>query len=330
MFFKTFITALVSFFVTVSSYATQENTLSLNLRKIAILQILENKITDAVKDGIIKGLEDQGFSSKANPPLVVLYQSAQGNLATARQIAQNFLSEKPDVVIAISTPATQAVRQVLKNSGVPLVFAAVTDPVSSGIVPSFEAPGVGISGTSDLPPLDEQLKMVKQVLPQLQKLGVLYNPAETNARIMVEQIKEKAPHHNIVIVDAPVLKTSDALSALASILPEVDGILIPLDNTVASVSDAIIKASQNAGKPVFASAPDLVEKGAIAAFGCDHFDLGVQTGNLVVRLLKSDQKTVPVEFALKNKLFLNLKTAQMLHISIDKALLSKASKVFKD
>ena len=156
---------------------------------VSVLSIVEHPALDSVRDGVRDELKAEGYESGKN--LKWQYQSAQGNTGTAAQIARKFIGDKPDVIVAIATPSAQAVVAATKT--IPVVFSAVTDPVAAKLVKSWEPSGSNVTGVSDLLALDKQMELVKQVVPNAKRVGMVYNPGEANSVVVVKQLKELLP-----------------------------------------------------------------------------------------------------------------------------------------
>ena len=214
------------------------------------------------------------------------YESAQGNPATAAQIARKFVGDRPDVIVPISTPSAQAVVGATKD--IPVVFTAVTDPLGAKLVASLEPPGGNVTGMSDLSPIGLHLDLIKEIMPDASGSGVIHNPGEANSVTLLELIKLEAPARGLAVVEAAAPRSSDVLAAAQSLVGKVDAIYVPTDNTVVTALEAIVKVGTDNQLPVFAGDTDSVPRGAIAALGFNYYDLGRQTGKIVARVLDGE------------------------------------------
>ncbi len=158
-------------------------------KSVAVTAIVEHPALDAVRDGVQAALKAAGYETGKN--LKWQYQSAQGNTGTAAQIARKFVGDNPDAIVAIATPSAQAVVAATKT--VPVVFSAVTDPVAAKLVPSWEPSHTNVTGVSDLLALDKQMDLVKQVVPNAKRVGMVYNPGEANSVVVVKELKSSCP-----------------------------------------------------------------------------------------------------------------------------------------
>jgi len=295
-------------------------------KHVAITQIVEHPALDAVRKGVKDALAKAGF--KAGKNLKWTYENAQGNGVTAGQIARKFIGDAPDVIVAIATPSAQTVAAATKT--IPLVFSAVTDPVGAKLVSNWEKPGKNITGTSDMSPIAAHLKMVKEVSPNTRRLGVVSNPGEANSVVLVEMIKREGPKLGMSVTVAAATKSGEVLQAARSLVGKVDAIYIPTDNTVVSAFEAVVKVGKDAKIPVFAGDTDSVARGAVAALGFNYYDVGVETGNIVVKILNGAKPgDIPVSFVTKLELAVNLKSAKAMGVAISESMIAKAKTVIK-
>ena len=275
-----------------------------------------------VKDVLKENGWNEGENLKWN------YQSAQGNTATAAQIAKKFAGDQPDAIVAIATPSAQAVASSARASNI--IFSAVTDPVSAKLVEGWDKPGNNITGVSDLTPIDKHLGMVKEVLPSAKKLGVIYNPGETNSVSLVKLINEFAPKHGLEVVEAASPKSADVQTATRSLMGRVDAIYLPTDNTVISAMEGVVKIAEQAKIPLFAGDTDSVKRGAIAALGFIYYVVGGQTGNMLVRVLNGTSPgDIHVEGIDKTELFVNPEAAKRMGIELSPEFIGKAKEIIK-
>src|SRR5256885_1116950 len=254
-------------------------------KSVAVTAIVEYPALDAVRDGVQAALKEAGYEAGKN--LKWQYQSAQGNTGTAAQIARKFVGDKPDAIVAIATPSAQAV--VASTKTVPVVFSAVTDPVAAKLVPSWEPSKNNVTGVSDLLALDKQMDLVKQVVPNAKRVGMVYNPGEANSAVVVKELKALLPKLGMTLVEAAAPRSVDVSSAARSLVGKVDVIYTNTDNNVVSAYESLVKVGQDAKIPLVASDTDSVKRGAVAALGINYRDLGEQTGRMVVRILKGEK-----------------------------------------
>lgn len=295
-------------------------------KSVAITAIVEHPALDAVRDGVLDALNEAGYIQGKN--LKWQYQSAQGNTGTAAQIARKFIGDKPDVLIAIATPSAQAA--VAGTKRLPIVFSAVTDPVEAQLVPSWEASGTNVTGVSDILELDKQIELIQKIVPNVKKIGMVYNPGEANSVVVVEALKKLLPKYGIELVEAAAPRTVDVGSAARSLVGKVDVIYTNTDNNVVSAYEALVKVGNDRKIPLIASDTDSVKRGAIAALGMDYRDLGRQTGRMVVRILEGeDPGKIKTETSSNLQLFLNETAAKKQGVILSEELLKTASEVIR-
>lgn len=299
---------------------------SAQTKSVAVTAIVEHPALDAVRDGAKDALKAAGFEEGKN--LKWEYQSAQGNTGTAAQIARKFIGDNPDVIIAIATPSAQAVVAATKT--VPVVFSAVTDPVAAKLVPSWEPSHTNVTGVSDLLAMDKQMELVKKIVPNVKRLGIVYNPGEANSVVVVKELKELLPKMGITLVEASAPRSVDVSSAGRSLVGKVDAIYNSTDNNVVSAYESLVKVAQEAKIPLIAADSDSVKRGAIASLGVNYRDLGEQTGRMVTRILKGEKPgDIKPEISTKLELFVNPGAAEKQGVKLSEDFVKSATTVVK-
>ncbi len=294
-------------------------------KKIAITAIVEHPALDAVRQGVLDELKAQGYEEGKN--LTVDFQSAQGSTANAAQIAKKFVGDNPDLIVAISTPSAQSVVAATKT--IPVVYAAVTDPVTAKLVPSWEQAGPNVTGVSDGLPLAPQIDLMKKIVPTLKNVGYVYSPGEVNSTVVLEELKTKLTAEGINLVAAPAQRSSDVLTAARSLNGKVDVIYTSLDNNVVSQYESMYKAAVEMKRPLVAADTDSVKRGAVAAMGVNYYDMGKKAGTVVAGVLKDGKKvsdTPPARMETLD-LFLSKKNAAEVGVTLPEELLKEAKEV---
>ncbi len=294
-------------------------------KAVSVITIVDHPAMDAVRDGVRDALKAAGYDPAKN--LKWQFQSAQGNNATAAQIARKFIGDRPDVIVAVSTPAAQAVAAATKD--VPLVYAAVTDPVAAQLMPSAqEASGTNVTGVSDALPLDRQIDLIKKIVPNAKRVGIVYNPGEANSVVVVKQLQELLPKSGMSLIEVAAPRTVDVGSAARSLIGKADVIYASTDNNVVAAFESLAKVSNDAKIPLVASDTDSVKRGAVAALGVNYREMGGQAGRMVVRILKGDKPgAIAPETAGKLVLIVNATAAQKQGVTLSDALLKSAAQV---
>lgn len=305
-------------------FASLAESLPKNQVTVAITQIVPHPSLDLIRKGIEDELKEQKIDYN------ILFENAQGNIAIASQIATKFVSLKPDIIVPITTPSTQAVYAAANSQNIPVVFAAVNDPVSAKLVPSMDKAGKGITGVSDLPPVADQVALIQEILPKAKKIGVVYNPGESNSVAVLALFEKVLTQNGMTFSRATAANMVDVAAATKSLVGKVDAIYIPNDNTVVAALEALIKVVQENGIPVFCADPESVKQGCLAAVTHSQYGLGRQTGKMVAKVLKGvDIQELPVEKPAEIELLINQDAAKALNISFSEAVLARAEHIIK-
>ena len=289
---------------------------------VAVTAIVEHPALDAARDGVKDALAEAGFKEGEN--LTFVYQSAQGNPATAAQIARQFVGDGPDVIVPISTPSAQAVVSATRD--IPIVFTAVSDPVGAQLVKDMAKPGGNVTGLSDMSPVVEHIKLIKEVMPNIKKLGYLYNSGETNSVSLLAALKEAAAAENIEIVESAATKSAEVQGAARALVGRADAMYVPTDNTIVSALESAVGVAEESKLPLFTADTDSVKRGALAALGFNYYDVGKQTGAKVVAILKGEKPgDIPVEIAKGTDLVINLSAAKKMGVEFPQAVIDRAT-----
>jgi putative ABC transport system substrate-binding protein len=295
-------------------------------KTVAITAIVEHPALDAVRDGVKQGLAELGYTEGQD--VVFTYESAQGNPATATQIARQLVGAAPAVIVAISTPSAQSVVAATKD--VPVVFSAVTDPVAAQLVASIDEPGANVTGVSDMAPVGDHVALIREITPDVKRLGVVYNPGEANSVSTIAALKTATEAAGIELVETTANRSADVQAAVRGLVGKVDAIYVPTDNTIVSALESAVGVAAEAKLPLYAGDVDSVDRGALAAVGFDYSQVGLKTAGLVDRILKGEAPgAIPVEFASGSDLRLNKKAAAAIGLSFPQAVLDRAAKVIE-
>jgi putative tryptophan/tyrosine transport system substrate-binding protein len=291
---------------------------------VAVTAIEKHPALDACRDGVRDALKAAGYVQGKN--LEFVYEEAKGDPAIAIKIAQKFAKDRPNVIVAISTPSAQAIAKTTVE--IPVVFTAVTDPLGAQLVRDMNRPGGYTTGISDLAPIKKQFDLIQEITPDARRIGVLFNPKESNSHTLLRLIKMAATNSFMTVVEAPVAKSSDVAAAAVSLIGKTDVIFVPTDNTVIPMLEAVVKVGIDNQIPVYTGDIDSVKHGAIAAVGFDYYSVGFQTGNLVVRILKGARPgTIPVAVVEETFLRVNPGMAEKMGVTIPQDVLNRADLV---
>lgn len=287
---------------------------------IGINQLVQHPALDAATAGFKEAFDDAGIDVKWNE------QNANGEQATALTISQQFAGDNLDAVLAVATPAAQAVVQNITDT--PVLFTAVTDPVEAELVQSLDAPGGNATGTSDETPIDEQFDLISQLVPDAKKIGIIYSSGEVNSEVQVKDAKEQAEGRDVEIVTQTVTNVTEIPQAVEAI-GDVDAFYVPTDNMVVSGIASLVQAAEEKSIPVIAAEEGTVEGGAAATIGIDYKQLGKQTGEMAIRILRDGEKPadMAVEKATDYTYVINEKAAEAQGLTIPQEIKDQAKTV---
>jgi putative ABC transport system substrate-binding protein len=294
--------------------------------KIGITQIATHPALDSCRDGFIAQMAEEGFVEGENVEYIL--RNAEGDMTVAASIAEYFVAEKVDLIFSIATPTAQACVAAAEGTDIPIVFAAVTDPVVAGLVDSWEKPGGNVTGASDWADVEAQVKLGMDIYPA-KKLGVVYNAGEVNSVVQVDELKKVAASLGIEeIVEATAASTADVLAAATSLVGRVDAIWEPSDNTVAAAIEAVVKVCEENKIPLFASDIDMAKGGAISGLGLDYEVNGTAAGKLAARILGGeDPANIPVGMTPMTIVYLSPPAAERMGVTIPPEVLATATEI---
>jgi len=293
---------------------------------VSVSSIVEHPALDSVSQGAKDVLLEKGYNP--DDGFKWQFQTAQGNTAIAAQIARKFVGDDSDVIVAISTPSAQAV--VAATKSIPVVYAAVTDPVAAQLVSTMEPTGTNVTGVSDALALEDQVDLILRIVPDVKNVGMVYNPGEANSVVVVEELRKILSEKDIGLVEATAARTVDVGAAARSLVGKVDAIYTNTDNNVVSAYESLVKVGNDAKIPLIASDTDSVERGAIAALGINYYNMGRQVGEMVDRILQGEQPgDIPSEYGKELELYVNVDAARKQGVELDEELVAEAAKVIE-
>ena len=294
--------------------------------KVGIGQFAQHGSLDNCYTGFVEGLAEAGFIEGQN--LTIELQNAQADMGIAQQIAAQFAGEKVDMMVGIATPMAQACYNAA-DGAIPTIFTAVTDPVAAGFVKDDGSAAGEVTGTSDALPVEAQLKMIRGMMPDATKIGILYTTSEVNSISAIEIYKSLAGDYGFEIVESGISTTADIPLALDALLGKVDCLTNLTDNTVVSALALVLDKANAAGKPVFGSEIEQVKLGCVAAEGLDYIALGRQTGLMAAKVLKGETKAseIPYEIITEPGLYVNTEALAKFGIVLSDELKARANKV---
>jgi len=284
--------------------------------RIGISQFITHQSLDATREGFVDELAKQGYAEGKN--IEIDLQNAQGEQRNLKTISQQ-LAESSDVVLAIATPSAQSLANTTQTT--PVIFSAVTDPVSAKLVESREHPGGNVTGTSDQSSdaISTQINLIKKVLPKAKTIGILYTQSEPNSVVQKDEAKRLLEEKGFTVVEKTILDSNNVKAAAESLMAEVDMVFVPTDNIISSTMETVKQVSIKHKVPVFGGSTEMVAVGGLYNYGTNYEELGRQTARMLVRVLKGENpENIAVELPEKLELHTNQEMADALGIDISK------------
>ena len=297
---------------------------------IGIGQYAEHGSLDNCREGFLAGLAEEGFQEGDN--LKVQYENAQADGGTAGQIANNFVANKVDLIAAIATPMAQSAFSAAKDADIPVIYTAITDPIAAELANADGTPAGNATGTSDKLPVEKQLEMIRTILPDAKKIGILYCTSEVNSISAIEEYKAAAPDYGFEIVESGVSVAADIPLAADNLLEKVDCLNNLTDNTVVSSLPLVLDKAAKKKIPVFGSEIEQVRIGCLATVGLDYYELGIQTGKMAAQVLKGEKKAgeIPFQVIEEASFYGNTAVAENLGITLPDELVGTAKEMFDE
>lgn len=294
--------------------------------QLGIIQIAEHPALDTARQGFLDTLAKNGYAEGEN--LKVDYQNAQGDQPTLQSIANKFVQDKKDIILAIATPSAMAMAN--ETTEIPILITAVTDPVTAKLVNSLEKPGTNVTGTTDMNPVAKQLELIKELVPNAKTVGIVYNSSEINSEVQVKIAREAAPQLGLELKEATVTASNEISQATRSLVGKVDALYLPTDNMVIASLAAVLQVAEENKIPVIAGESNSVEQGALATLGLDYGKLGSQTGEMALRILKGEKpQDMAVEWQKENDIVINLKAAERMGVTVSSEMKAKAARIIE-
>ena len=284
--------------------------------RIGISQFITHQSLDATREGFVDELAKQGYIEGEN--IEIDLQNAQGEQRNLKTISQQ-LAESSDVVLAIATPSAQSLTNTTQTT--PVIFSAVTDPVSAKLVESREHPGGNVTGTSDQSSdaISTQINLIKKVLPKAKTIGILYTQSEPNSVVQKDEAKRLLEEKGFTVVEKTILDSNNVKAAAESLMAEVDMVFVPTDNIISSTMETVKQVSIKHKVPVFGGSTEMIAVGGLYNYGTNYEELGRQTARMLIRVLKGEKpENIAVELPEKLELHTNQEMAEVLGIDISK------------
>ncbi len=297
---------------------------------IGISQFAVHASLDNCREGFLAGLAEEGIVEGEN--LEIEYVNAQADPGTAGMTANNFVSKKVDLICAIATPSAMTAYNATMNTEIPVVYTAISDPVEAGLAREDGTSVGNVTGTSDALAIEEQLRMIREVLPDAKKIGIIYTTSEANSISNVARYKEVAGDYGFEIVDVGITAMSEVSLAAADIAGKVDCITNLTDNTVVSALQTVLEEANKQEIPVFGSEVEQVKAGCVAAMGLEYYELGVQTGKMAAKVLKGEAKASEINFEVisEYRMYVNVAAAEKIGLELPESYAEEAYQTFEE
>lgn len=322
---KLYSTISIIFIFLVIAFFTSNNQVPQNkVPRVGILQLMSHPALDEINRGINDSLKKSGYTNGKNIHIDFLNaENDQSNLST---MSNQLIQKNSDVVVGIATPSAQALANVTKST--PIVLSGVTDPKGSGLVKDNVHTGSNVTGVSDQAPLDKQFELIHQIMPELHDIGIIYTSSDPSATTQTKQFQKIAQTHHIKVHLASISSLNDLTQVTRSLIPNVQAIYIPTDNTVASGLNNIKALTTENNIPIFPAAETMMKDGGLATIGLSQYEIGRESGKMIIDIIKNHKQPdkTPIIFIKDGKLIINLKQANNLHIQIPKNIIDKAKK----
>lgn len=289
--------------------------------KIGVLQLIEHNALDSAYKGFVDGLKEAGYEDGKN--IIIDYQNAQGEQANCITIGQKFINDKSDLILAIATPAAQAIANMTKD--IPILITAVTDPADSKLVADNNAPDGNVTGTSDLTPVEAQIELLKEIIPNVKTVGLLYCSSEQNSVFQINIAKKKLDAMGIKYIDIAISNLNEIQQVIQNVIGKVEAIYTPTDNMIANGMATVALMTEPAKLPVICGEGGMTMLGGTATYGINYYELGKLTSTQAVSILKGDKKTaeMPIEYLQKFDLVVNTNMIESIGLTIPESLYNK-------
>ena len=281
--------------------------------KVGVLTLMHHPALDQIYKGYVDELAKEGYHNGKN--IKIEYENANGDQSNLKTMANTLTNNNPTVLFGITTPAAQALAN--STTKTPIIFGGVSNPQGAGLVKNNQHPGGNISGVSDLAPVHQQLTLIKQFVPNLKTLGVIYTSNDSSGVTGYHQIARECKKMNIKLKAYSISNSNDLNQVSQQMVSQVDAVIVPTDNTVAGAMQTLVKNADAANKPVFPATDTMVKQGGVATYSVNQYKLGVMGAKMTVKVLKGEKVgNLPIEYVRRGEPVLNLKQAQKLHLQI--------------
>ncbi len=287
---------------------------------VGVVQLVEHPALDAAYQGFADALKEKGFA------VTIDYQNAQGSPDILAAIADRFIANKVDLILAIATPAAQTMAG--KTETIPILGTAITDYVVAKLANSNEEPGFNVSGTTDMNPIADQIALLQKLVPQAKTVGMLYTGSEDNSVLQAQIATQAIEAAGMQVKEIKINNSNDVQQAITSLADQVDVIYLPTDNVVASAMPIVGEVTMAKKIPVICGEAGMVSGGGTATLGISYYNLGFQTGLMAIDVLKNgaDVSKMPIQAQTEFEYAFSLENAAVIGLEIPQELLDLVKK----
>lgn len=290
--------------------------------RICVNRYVSATVIDEIMKGLGAGLKDAGV-----PQDNMVVQNPEADAATQQTLAQSFVSDGCDVIVAISTPGAQAFKRATDT--IPVVFIGSSTPVEAGLVQSFEAPGGNFTGVADPAPIEADIDSMRDVMPDMKTVGLIYKAGDPAGDFLAKRAAAYLTQLGLTPVEATIANAGEAMQSAQSLVGRVDVIEVPGDSTTISAMAAILKVADDAKLPVFGGLQEAVSQGGLLSASYSYEVVGYEAADLVRRVLAGeDPATIPVVIPKATGFELNLTKAKALGLEIPEEVQQRASRTY--
>lgn len=316
---KTIIFVLIIIFVLVSSFTISKKYMypkndADKVITIGISQMIEHDALDLIYKGITDELNK--YYKDSNKKINIDYQNAQGEQANCNTIAQKFVNDKKDIIIAIGTPSAQSAVNLTKD--IPIIVSGIGDPIGARLVTNLNKPNVNVTGIINLPPISKQIELMHTLLPNAKKIGLLYCSSEINSSYQIKLAKEKLDSLGLEYIDLTVANANEIQQIMLSAANKVDAIFSPTDNIIANSMANVAMIEESRKIPVVCADASMTKIGGTVTYSVDYYDMGVATAKKTIEVLEgiNDIKNIPLEPSENYNFVVNTNMINKLGLSI--------------
>ena len=269
---------------------------------VVIAEIVEippiQKLREGFKEQLVKVLTGKKISFSE--------YNAQGDSTLINQIVDKIVIDGPDLVYALGTPIAQAIQK--RAPDLYMVQGAATDPIAAGLADSWDGSGRRYAATSDLPPVDRIVQLIRSLLPGATRVGIIYNPGESNSIAVIDRLKRAARDLSppLSIIEAPIGSTRDVPGATDTLIGRVDVLFLPPDNTAAAAMDIIGRIALDRKTAFIGTEVSVLDAGAVAVVSVDFTTLGREAATIGAKILMGDNPaTIPIQLPQSPTVYVN-------------------------